>query len=93
MTKAEQLVATLRQAMPGKTDEEILAELLSRGVVHHGYVIDESVELESNIGMPSPARLVKRWVVLKAGRPEYSADSEQEAVEYLKRNMVQATAF
>jgi hypothetical protein len=84
MTKIEQLVAMLRQSMPDKADTEILADLLSRGVVHHGYAIDESVELESNIGTPRPARLVKRWVVLKAGRPEFSTDSEQEAVEYLK---------
>lgn len=76
--------------MPDRTDGEILADLLSRGVVHQGYAIDESVELESNIGTSEPARLAKRWVVLKAGHPEYSTDSEDEAIDYLKQCKVQS---
>lgn len=81
MTKVEQLVAALKLAHPERTEDDILAELLERGMIHRGYVIDESSELESNLGKPQPARLVKKWVVLKDGKPEFRADTEQEAIE------------
>ena len=83
MTKAEQLVAAVKLAEPDKTEEEILGDLLNRGLIHRGYVIDESMELESNIGKPSPARLVKKWVVVKDGRTEFRAETER------KRRVVQ----
>jgi hypothetical protein len=82
MTKAEQLVAAVKLAEPDKTEEEILTDLLNRGLIHRGYLIDESMELESNIGNPSPARLVKKWVVVKEGRTEFRADTEYEATQY-----------
>lgn len=85
MTKVEQLVAAVKLAHPERTEDEILANLLERGMIHRGYVIDESTELESNIGKPQPARLVKKWVVLKDGKPEFRADTEQEAIEYRDR--------
>jgi hypothetical protein len=85
MTKIEQLIAAVKLAHPERTEDEILADLLQRGMVHRGYVIDESIELESNEGKPLPARLVKKWVVLKDGRPEFRADTEQEAIEYRDR--------
>jgi hypothetical protein len=85
MTKAEQLVAAVKLAEPHRTEQEILADLLDRGTIQRGYVIDESTEFESNIGQPEPARLVKKWVVLKDGRPEFKADSEAEALEYRDR--------
>jgi hypothetical protein len=85
MTKAEQLVAALKLAHPERSEDEILEELLERGMIHRGYVIDESTELQSNIGKPQPARLVKKWVVLKDGKPEFRADTEQEAMEYRDR--------
>jgi hypothetical protein len=87
MTKIEQLIAAVKLAHPERTEDEILADLIERGMVHRGYVIDESVELESNTGKPIPARLVKKWVVLKDGRPEFRADTEQEAVDYRDRWM------
>jgi hypothetical protein len=87
MTKIEQLIAAVKLAHPERTEDEILADLLQRGMVHRGYVIDESIELESNEGKPLPARLVKKWVVLKDGRPEFRADTEQEAIEYRDRWM------
>ena len=87
MTKVEQLIAAVKLAHPEKTEDEILADLLDRGIVHRGYMIDESTELESNIGKAQPARLVKKWVVLKDGRPEFRADTEQEALEYRDRWM------
>ena len=87
MTKIEQLIAAVKLAHPERTEDEILADLLQRGMVHRGYVIDESIELESNKGKPLPARLVKKWVVLKDGRPEFRADTEQEAVDYRDRWM------
>jgi hypothetical protein len=87
MTKAEQLVAVLKLAHPERTEDEILADLLGRGMVHRGYIIDESTEMESNEGKSQPARLVKKWVVLKDGKPEFHADSEQEAMEYRDRWM------
>jgi hypothetical protein len=65
MTKIEQLVAAVKLEHPERSEDEILADLLERGLIHKGYVIDESVELESNVGRPQPARLVKKWVVLK----------------------------
>src|SRR6185312_5922162 len=85
MTKVEQLVAALKLAHPERTEDEILANLLERGMIHRGYSIDESTELESNFGNPQPARLVKKWVVLKDGKPEFRADTEQEAMEYRDR--------
>jgi hypothetical protein len=48
MTKAEQLVAAVKLAEPDKTEEEILADLLNRGLIHRGYVIDESMDLSRN---------------------------------------------
>ena len=87
MTKAEQLVAAVKLAHPERSEDEILEELLERGMIHRGYVIDESTELQSNIGKPQPARLVKKWVVLKDGKPEFRADTEQEAMEYRDRWM------
>jgi hypothetical protein len=87
MTKIEQLVAALKLAHPERTEDEILAALLGRGMVHRGYVIDESTEMESNEGKSQPARLVKKWVVLKDGKPEFRAASEQEAMEYRDRWM------
>jgi|ERR1700729_462768 hypothetical protein len=87
MTKIEQLIAAVKLAHPERTEDEILADLLQRGMVHRGYLIDESIELESNEGKPLPARLVKKWVVLKDGRPEFRADTEQEAIEYRDRWM------
>ncbi|MGC1903794.1 MAG: hypothetical protein WA715_08245 [Candidatus Acidiferrum sp.] len=86
MTKVEQLVAAVKLAHPDRTEDEILADLLERGMVHRGYIIDESTELQSNQGK-QPARLVKKWVVLKDGRPEFRADTEQEAIEYRDRWM------
>jgi hypothetical protein len=80
MTKPEQLVAALKLAHPGRTEDEILAELLEQGMIHHGYVIEESVE--SNKEKPQP---VKKWVVLKDGKPEFRGDTEQEAIEYRDR--------
>ena len=85
MTKVEQLVAAVKLAHPERTEDEILEDLLERGMVHRGYIIDESTELESKIGKPEPARLVKKWVVLKDGRPEFRADTEQDAIEYRDR--------
>jgi hypothetical protein len=85
MTKIEQLVAAVKLEHPERSEDEILADLLERGLIHKGYVIDESMEFESNAGMPQPARLVKKWVVLKDGRPEFRADTEQDAIEYLDR--------
>jgi hypothetical protein len=87
VTKAEQLVAAVKRAHPERSEDEILEELLERGMIHRGYVIDESTELETNIGKPQPARLVKKWVVLKDGKPEFRADTEQEAMEYRDRWM------
>ena len=87
MTKIEQLIAAVKLAHPERTEDEILADLLERGMVHRGYVIDESIALESNEGKPLPARLVKKWVVLKDGKPEFRADTEQEAIEYRDRWM------
>jgi hypothetical protein len=92
MTKAEQLVAAVKLAEPDKTEEEILADLLNRGLIHRGYVIDESMELESNIGKPSPARLVKKWVVVKEGRTEFHADTEYEATQYRDKWMQRENA-
>ena len=85
MTKVEQLVAAFKRAHPARTEDEILAELLDRGMIHRGYVIDESTELESNVGKAQAARIVKKWVVLKDGKPEFRADTEQEAMEYRDR--------
>jgi hypothetical protein len=82
MTKAEQLVAAIKLSEPDRTEDEILADLLNRGLIFKGYLIDESMELESNIGRPGAARLVKKWVVVKDGRPEYRADTEFEAMQY-----------
>jgi hypothetical protein len=87
MTKVEQLVAAVKLAYPERTEDEILADLLERGMVDRGYVIDESTELESNEGKPQAARLVKKWVVLRDGKPEFRADTEQEAIEYRDRWM------
>jgi len=87
MTKIEQLVAAVKLAHPERTDDEIIADLLERGLIHRGYVIDESMELHSNVGKPQPAALVKKWVVLKDGKPEFRADTEQEAIEYRDRWM------
>jgi hypothetical protein len=87
MTKIEQLIAAIKLAHPERTEDEILADLLDRGMVHRGYVIDESIELEPNEGKSLPARQVKKWVVLKDGRPEFRADTEQEAIEYRDRWM------
>jgi hypothetical protein len=87
MTKVEKLVAAVKLAQPEKTEDEILADLLERGMIHRGYIIDESMELESNVGKPQPARLVRKWVVLKDGKPEFRADTEQEAIEYRDRWM------
>jgi len=55
--------------------------------IHKKYVIDQWMELESNIGRPQPARLVKKWVVLKECRPEFRANTEQEAIGYRDRWM------
>src|ERR1700722_11388531 len=85
MTKVEQLVAAVKLDHPERTEDEIFADLLERGMVHRGYVIDESTELESNEGKPQPARLVKKRVVLRDGKPEFRADTEQEAIEYRDR--------
>jgi hypothetical protein len=87
MTKVEQLIAAVKLAHPERTEDEILADLLERGMVHRGYIIDESTELHPNEGKPQPARLVKKWVVLKDGKPEFRADTEQEAIEYRDRWM------
>jgi hypothetical protein len=87
MTKVEQLIAAVKLDHPERTEDEILADLLERGMVDRGYIIDESMELESNEGKPQPARLVKKWVVLKDGKPEFRADTEQEAIEYRDRWM------
>jgi hypothetical protein len=87
MTKVEQLVAAVKLAHPERTEDEILADLLERGMVDRGYIIDESTELQSNEGKPQAARLVKKWVVLKDGKPEFRADTEQEAIEYRDRWM------
>jgi hypothetical protein len=87
MTKVEKLVAAVKLAHPEKTEDEILADLLERGMIHRGYIIDESTELESNVGRPQPARLVRKWVVLKDGKSEFRADTEQEAIEYRDRWM------
>lgn len=78
MTKIEQLVAAVKLEHPERSEDEILADLLERGLIHKGYVVDESMELESNVGRPHPARLVKEWVVLKDGRPEFRANTEEE---------------
>ena len=86
-TKVEQLIAAVKLAHPERTEDEILTDLLDRGMVHSGYIIDESMELESDVGLAHPARLVKKWVVLKDGRPEFRADTEQEAIEYRDRWM------
>ena len=56
-------------------------------MVDRGYIIDESTELQSNEGKPQPARLIKKWVVLRDGKTEFRADSEQEAIEYRDRWM------
>ena len=87
MTKVEQLVAAVKLAHPERTEDEILADLLERGMVDRGYIIDESTELQSNEGKPQAARLVKKWVVLRDGKPEFRADTEQEAIEYRDRWM------
>ena len=87
MTKVEQLVAAVKLDHPERTEDEILADLLERGMVDRGYIIDESTELQSNEGKPQAARLVKKWVVLKDGKPEFRADTEQEAIEYRDRWM------
>jgi hypothetical protein len=92
MTKAEQLVAAVKLAEPDKTEEEILGDLLNRGLIHRGYVIDESMELESNIGKPSPARLVKKWVVVRDGKTEFRADTEYEAMQYRDKWMQKESA-
>ncbi|MGC1906731.1 MAG: hypothetical protein WA715_23130 [Candidatus Acidiferrum sp.] len=86
-TKVEQLIAAVKLAHPERTEDEILTDLLDRGMVHSGYIIDESMELESNVRRAHPARLVKKWVVLKDGRPEFRAETEQEAIEYRDRWM------
>jgi hypothetical protein len=86
-TKVEQLIAAVKLTHPEMTEDEILADLLERGMVHRGYIIDESMELESNVGKPHPARLIKKWVVLKDGRPEFRGDTEQEAIEHRDRRM------
>ena len=78
MTEIEQLVAAVKLEHPERSEDEILADLLERGLIHKGYVVDESMELESNVGRPHPARLVKEWVVLKDGRPEFRANTEEE---------------
>ena len=85
MTKVEQLVAAFKLAHSERTEDEILTEVLDRGMIHRGYVIDESTELESNVGKAQAARIVKKWVVLKDGKPEFRADTEQEAIEYRDR--------
>ena len=87
MTKIEQLVAAVKLEHPERSEDEILADLLERGLIHKGYVIDESRELQSSVGRPHRSRLVKKWVVLKEGRPEFRANTEQEAIEYLDRWM------
>lgn len=87
MTKIEQLIAAVKLEHPERSEDEILADLLERGLIHKGYVIDELMELESNVGMQQPARLVKKWVVLKDGRPESRASTEEEAIEYRDRWM------
>ncbi len=87
MTKAEQLVAAIKLSEPDKTEDEILADLLKRGLIYKGYLIDESMEFQSNLGEASPARLVKKWVVLKAGKPEYRADTEHEAMQYRDKRL------
>jgi hypothetical protein len=87
MTKVEQLVAAVKLAHPDRTEDEILADLLDHGMVHRGYIIDESSEQQANEGKSQPARLVKKWVVLKDGKPEFRADTEQEAIEYRDRWM------
>jgi hypothetical protein len=87
MTKIEKLIAAVKLSHPERTEDEILADLLERGMIHRGYIIDESIELESNQGKPQPAKLVKKWVVLKDGRPEFRGDTEQEAIEYRDRWM------
>jgi hypothetical protein len=84
MTKVEQLIAEVKREYPERSEDEILADLLARGAIHRGYVIDESTELESNHGTPEPARLVKTWVVLKDGRPEFRSQIEQEAIAFLE---------
>jgi hypothetical protein len=87
MTKIEQLIAAVKLEHPEKSEDEILADLLERGLIHKRYVVDESTELEANIGRPHPARLVKKWIVLKDGRAEFLANTEQEAIEYRDRRM------
>jgi hypothetical protein len=87
MTKAEQLVAAIKFSEPDRAEDEILADLLNRGLIFRGYVIDESTELESNIGKPGPARLVKKWVVVKDGRSEFRADTEFEAMQYREERL------
>jgi hypothetical protein len=87
MTKAEQLVAAIKLSEPDRTEDEILADLLNRGLIFKGYLIDESTELESNIGKPTAARLVKKWVVVKDGRSEYRADTEFEAMQYRDKRL------
>ncbi len=87
MTKAEQLVAAIKLSEPDRTEDEILADLLNRGLIFKGYLIDESTELESNIGKPVAARLVKKWVVVKDGRSEYRADTEFEAMQYRDKRL------
>jgi hypothetical protein len=59
MTKIEQLIAAVKLAHPERTEDEILADLLERGMVHRGHVIDELAELESNEGKPLPTRLAR----------------------------------
>jgi hypothetical protein len=87
MTKAEQLVAAIKLSEPDRTEDEILADLLNRGLIFKGYLMDESTELESNIGEPAAARLVKKWVVVKDGRSEYRADTEFEATQYRDKRL------
>jgi hypothetical protein len=82
MTKIEQLIAAVRLEHPARPEDEIIADLLARGAIQRGYVVDESTELKSNHGSPEPARLVKTWVVFKDGRPEFRSEVEQEAIDY-----------
>lgn len=81
MTKAEQLVAASSWNNPTRPKTRFL-RTCSIPLVHKGYVIDESMELEPSIGKSRPARLVKKWVVVKDGKTEFRADTEYEAMQY-----------
>jgi hypothetical protein len=87
MTKIEQLVAAVKLANPELTEDSILEDLLAREFIYRGYVIDESIELEPNVGTAEPARLVKNWVVLKDGRPVFQSEIEAEAIDYRNRRL------